>query len=340
MVGVKQAVVMVGGKGTRLKPLTDNCPKPILPVLDRPCLAYLIDSLAGGGIEHVILACGYHSDKVTETIGHGEEFGIEIEYSYEDEPRGTAGAMKILEDRLDDTYVGVNGDVFADISVKDVIEMHQRTNSCVTISLTEVENPCEFGIARLDDTGRITEFKEKPKPEEVFSNLINAGVYVINKKVMNIVPKDTMYDFSKELVPILMSMGHRIQGYVIEGVWRDVGRPSDLLETNLIMADRRYRDADWSEQIEGSMVRRPFYIGYSGAATSSEVDSAVIGAGSYVMNSQVQKSMIMEGSFVSSSSLKDTIIGKDCKITDSTIVDSVIADGSIIKGRTIISEKI
>jgi len=336
---IKQAVVMVGGKGTRLRPLTDNCPKPILPVLDRPCLAYLIDSLVAGGIKHVILACGYRSEKVSDAIGYGEEFGIKIEYSYEDRPMGTAGAIKMLEGRLDDVFLAVNGDVFADISIKEEIETHLKTLSCVTISLTRVDNPCEFGIARVDDSGRISEFKEKPKQEEVFSNLINAGVYVINKKVLKYVPKDAMYDFSKELVPILMKKGYRIQGHIIDGIWKDVGRPSDLLDTNLIMAERRFGEMEWEGQADGSIIRKPFYIGEVGTATSSEIDSAVILSGSFVTNSKISRSLVLSGSSIASSSLEKTIIGNDCRIVDSTIEDSVIADGSVIKGETIISNK-
>ncbi|MDO5862220.1 MAG: nucleotidyltransferase family protein, partial [Thermoplasmata archaeon] len=230
---VKQAVVMVGGKGTRLLPLTETRPKIVLPVADKPCLWYLLRSLAMGGIEEVILACGYKSEIMRRTIGDGSDLGIHIEYSYEDEPMGTGGAMKLVEDRLDDTFVAANGDVFASIDVTGEIARHQETGAAVTIALTPVENPCEFGIARTDGEGRILEFKEKPKPEEVFSNLINAGVYILQRDVVTEIPENTFYDFSKDLVPKLMSEGRRIQGYEIDGIWMDVGRPRDLLRANL-----------------------------------------------------------------------------------------------------------
>ena len=171
---VRQAVVMVGGKGTRLLPLTETRPKIILPVADKPCLWYLLRSLAYGGIEEVILACGYKSELMRRTIGDGSDLGIDIQYSYEDEPMGTGGAMKLVEDRLDDTFVAANGDVFVSMDVSAEIRTHQETGAAVTIALTPVDNPCEFGIARVDDDNRISEFKEKPKPEEVFSNLINS----------------------------------------------------------------------------------------------------------------------------------------------------------------------
>ena len=186
---VRQAVVMVGGKGTRLLPLTETRPKIILPVADRPCLWYLLRSLARAGIEEVILACGYKSEQMREAIGDGSDLGLSIIYSYEDEPLGTGGAMKLVEDRLDDVFVAANGDVFASIDVASEIREHIDSGASVTISLTPVDNPCEFGIARVQPDGRITEFKEKPKPEEVFSNLINAGVYVLNRSVLGYVPE-------------------------------------------------------------------------------------------------------------------------------------------------------
>ena len=229
---IRQAVVMVGGKGTRLRPLTDNRPKPILPVLDRPCLSYLIESLAKGGIEKVILACGYRSEKMAEAIGNGSELGIEIVYSYEETPMGTAGAIKLLEEELDDVFVAVNGDVFADIDLKKELEEHETSGASLTISLIEVERPNEFGVARLDGTGRILEFQEKPKPGEEISNLANAGVYVIDKDILKYVPKGEMYDFSKELTIDLIDKGTRYRGtFLTDYGWMSAGPPTCSVRT-------------------------------------------------------------------------------------------------------------
>lgn len=181
---------MVGGKGTRLLPLTKNKPKPILSVNDRPCLWYLIKSFVNAGIEHVILACGYRSEELITAIGDGSDLGIRITYSFESTPLGTAGAMKLIEDQLDDVFVASNGDVFADIQMAEQIQTHLDTGSDVTISLTRVDNPCEYGTALVEDDGRITRFMDKPKPEEVLSDMINAGVYVVNKEVLRFVPPD------------------------------------------------------------------------------------------------------------------------------------------------------
>ena len=303
---VRQAVVMVGGKGTRLLPLTETRPKIILPVADRPCLWYLLRSLAMGGIKEVILACGYKSELMRRTIGDGSDLGLSIEYSYEDEPLGTGGAMKLVEDRLDDTFVAANGDVFASIDVSGEIEIHQRTGAAVSIALTPVENPCEFGIARVDDEMRITEFKEKPKPEEVFSNLINAGVYVLQKDVLADVPKNTFYDFSKDLVPRLMSEGRRIQGYQVDGIWMDVGRPRDLLRANLAIADAEYADRDW--KAPGCALDGSIYMGPGASAHGSRLTDAVILSQASVRSSNLDRVLVMDGCEINGADLTNVIL--------------------------------
>ena len=320
---VRQAVVMVGGKGTRLRPLTETCPKPILPVLDRPCLDYLIESLANAGVEHIILACGYRSEQVPQKIGDGSDRGIKIEYSYEDVPMGTAGAIKLLEDRLDDVFIAANGDLFAETDIKGQIDEHFRTKACITIALTPVENPCEFGIARVGDDGRILEFKEKPKPEEVFSNLINAGVYVVNKDVMKLVPEGKMHDFSKDLVIELLHRDKRIQSHRMDGLWRDVGRPSDLLGTNMIMAEKKGNGPGSS------------WFGVNSKVFGSEFSAAIISKDAEIKDSNITKSMIMEGSKVYGSKIFGSIIGKNCIISDCTLNDVILGDGTVKKGEVV-----
>lgn len=334
---VRQAVIMVGGKGTRLKPLTDTIPKPILPVLGKPCLSYLIESMVQGGIDHIILACGYRSEQVMDAIGDGSDMGITIEYSYEDTPMGTAGAIKLLEDRLDDVFIAANGDVFADIDIKKEIEEHIQSEACVTISLTPVENPCEFGIARTDEDGRILEFREKPAPEEVFSNLINAGVYVVNKRVMSMVPSGRMYDFSKDLVIELIEKGHRIQGHVIEGIWRDVGRPSDLLDANMIMAEKKGRN---DASVERSEMTGAFSADIGSCVCGSKMDGVVLSKNVRVNDSEIRNSMIMEGSEISNSLITNSILGRQCVVSGCEITNMTLADKTIIKKQTITGERI
>jgi len=343
MTKVRQAVVMVGGFGTRLMPLTKYRPKPILPVLDKPCLRYLIESMADSGIEEIILACGYRSSQLVDAIGNGSDMGISIEYSYEEEPRGTAGAMKMVEDRLDKVFAAANGDVFADISLKDQIEAHLSYNAEVTLALISVSNPSEFGIARLDGDGRITEFREKPKPEEVFSDLVNAGVYVVNKQVLSYVPENAFFDFSKDLLPILMRGQKRIQGFRLKGLWRDVGRPSDLIGANMDMASKLYGPMSWGgSQVESSSIRKPFYLGKGASVTGSDVSAAVVMENAVVTNSRLTNTVIMKDCRISSAKIENSIIGPGCRIgPGAVIVSSVLGDGATVEAnRKITDEKV
>lgn len=327
---VRQAVVMVGGKGTRLLPLTETRPKIILPVADRPCLWYLLRSLAAGGIKEVILACGYKSELMRTAIGDGSDLGLDIEYSYEDEPLGTGGAMKLVEDRLDDTFVAANGDVFVSMDVSGEIDIHRSTGAAVTIALTPVDNPCEFGIARVDDELRITEFKEKPKPEEVFSNLINAGVYVLQKDVLSEVPEGTFYDFSKDLVPRLMSEGRRIQGYEVDGIWMDVGRPRDLLGANLAIADAEYAGRDW--KAPGCALDGSFYLGPGSSVNGCRLTDTAILNHSSVKASDLDRVLVMEGCEIHGARIANSILGEGCRVGKGAVVtDSVLADGTVVK---------
>ena len=340
---VDQAVIMVGGMGTRLKPLTETCPKPILPVLDKPCLMYLIENIASAGINDIILACGYRYPQLAETIGNGSDIGVDISYSFEDEPLGTAGAIKKVEDRLGDTFIAANGDVFSQIDVSKEIEEHISSEASITISLTEVDNPCEYGIARVSEDGRISEFREKPKPEEVFSNLINAGIYVVEKKVLELVPDKGQYDLSKELVPKLMDRGDKIQSYLYAGPWLDVGRPLDLIGANQIAASMRFDNEDWTKhKTSGTSIEKPFYLGRNSSILDSVSNASVVLDGCNVSGSKLSGSLIMKDCVVESSILKNSILGPGCKIFSGSVIEnSVLGDRTDVpKGTSIINNKV
>ena len=337
---VKQAVIMVGGKGTRLYPLTENTPKPALPVLGMPCLKYLIRSFASAGITEVFLACGYKSDVLREAIGDGSDLGVSITYSDEDTPLGTGGAMKQLESVLDPVFAAANGDTFIDIDLREQIEEHLRSGAKITIALTQVSNPCEYGIARVMEDGRITEFKDKPKPEEVFSDLINAGIYVVDRSVLAHVPEHEFFDFSKDLVPIITRMGERVQGYRLKGgVWKDVGRPSDLIGTNLLMAERLYSDTEFPT--EGSSVVRPFYMGEGSSVRDSQLESVVILNDCRIDNTRATASLIMEGCDVTGAIVSDSILGRGCALRPGSVVrNCVLRDGTVVSEGTVLENRV
>ena len=329
---VKQAVIMVGGKGTRLHPLTNTVPKPALPVLDRPCLSYLISSFADAGVREIFLACGYKSDVLREAVGDGSDMGVDVTYSDEDAPLGTGGSMKALEGSLDPVFVAANGDTFADLDVGAQISEHLRSGAAVTVSLTHVDRPSEYGIVRVGADGRVEEFREKPNPEEVFSDLINAGIYVVDRGVLALVPEHAFYDFSKDLFPVLMGRGERLQGFELKGVWTDVGRPSDLIYANVRMASRLYGGRDWGERTAGCGIGGEFYLGPGAVIKNSEAHSSVLMRGCTVSGSSLSGSVLMPGCSVEGATVEGSILGPGCTIGRAAVVRGcVLGDGTAVK---------
>ncbi|WP_400240932.1 sugar phosphate nucleotidyltransferase [Methanomethylophilus alvi] len=328
---VRQAVIMVGGKGTRLLPLTLTRPKPAMPVLDKPFLKYLIESMADAGIEEIFLACGYKSDVLAHAIGDGSDMGVRIIYSDEDTPLGTGGAIKRLEDRLDPVFLAANGDTLTSVDIAAQIREHFESGAAVTDSLSEVDDPSQAGVVRIDGDGRILEFQDKPKREEACSNLVNSGVYVVDKKVLEYIPKDTFYDFSKDLFPLLIEKGERLQGHMAKGIWVDIGRPHDLIRMNLVMADRLYRGHDWSDSAEDSVLDGTVYLGDGTVVRSSKVSESVISKGCDVRSSYLSGTFVMEACRIDGARVENSILGEGCVLKKGClVVDSVLKDGTVV----------
>ncbi len=354
--GVKEAVVLAGGEGTRLRPLTNNRPKPLLPVLGRPCIEYSLRALSSAGIEIIDLACAYKGKEVVNQLGDGKALGLNIEYAFEETPMGTAGAVKLLEDKLPDVFVVVMGDTLMDIDFHKVILFHQEHKAMVTIALTEVTNPAEYGIVGLDQDSRIVRFKEKPEQAEVFSNLINAGVYVIQKEAFRYVPEGVKFDFSKNLFPKLMEAGHPLYGVKLHGMWKDIGRPKDLLDANLQMAARRGTQRQTEGENHWSKTYGTSFSGGSppiGASFLGEnvrlgegaiISSSVIGKNSRIeAGVKIFDSLLLDDCLVMNiASIVSSIIGQGCEIgsgvslTNCVLGDEVTVDGPIeLEGRTL-----
>ncbi len=348
---VSQAVVLVGGKGTRLRPLTNTRPKPLLPILGKPCMNYALHSLTKAGIDQIFLACGYKAMDIVTALER-ESIDAEIVFAFEEEPAGTAGAVKLLEEVIDGTFVVASGDVLADVDMKRIIEFHREKGAKATMALTQVEEPQEFGIVGLDDEGRIERFLEKPAPEEVFSNLINAGIYVLEPGVLTHIPEAQVFDFSKDLFPLLLDRGDPIYGTPITGMWKDIGRPEDLLEANLLMADRRGREVDIPDiRVSGK------FSGIVPAKSDGILEGPLhleegvfIGIGAQVLQSVLGDSVLVkDGAKVEHSLIMDDCtMGEGCKVQDSvlgqgcmigkgiTLRNSVLGDGVRVEGEEVI----
>ncbi len=218
-----KAVILVGGPGTRLQPLTDSIPKSLVPVLNKPFMEHTFAYLKHYGIEDIIITLNYLPESIMDHFGDGARFGVRLSYYIEEEPLGTAGAVKNAEELLDNTFVVLNGDIFTDIDLADMVARHRNNNAVATISLKWVDDPSAFGVVETDDTDRVQRFIEKPPASEATTNWINAGIYVLEPAVLEHVPAKTHYMVERGLFPYLVDSGQRVFGYPFRGYWMDTG---------------------------------------------------------------------------------------------------------------------
>jgi mannose-1-phosphate guanylyltransferase / phosphomannomutase len=236
-----KAVVMAGGEGTRLRPLTSNQPKPMVPIVGKPCMEHILELLKQHGLDDVIVTLAFMPQAIRSYFGNGDNVGVTIEYSVEESPLGTAGSVRLASGRLDETCLVISGDALCDVDLTDLIRFHREKGAAVTIGLKSVENPLEFGIVVTDEEGRIERFLEKPSWSQVFSDTINTGIYVLEPEVLRHVPTDGPYDFSKELFPLLLEMGRPLYGYVFDDYWQDIGNLDQFRQANFDALDEQVR---------------------------------------------------------------------------------------------------
>jgi glucose-1-phosphate thymidylyltransferase long form len=344
-----KAVVLAGGEGTRLKPLTYKRPKPLMPVAGRPCIDYVLQSLAGSGFHEIVITTAYMSDALIKSIGDGLDYNASILYSFEENPAGTAGAVRRVGNFFDESFVVSMGDILCDVDFKALYDFHKRKNAAVTIALTEVQDPTQYGVVGLDSNGRIAKFKEKPKKEEAFSNLVNAGIYVLEPEVLEFVPPDQKFDFAKDLFPKLMSKGLGLYGSRIDGVWMDIGQPHDLWKASMAIVVREGKPLrrqgvisegpvilDSAAHLEdGVTIRGPCYVGPAVLLKKGSVlDNSCLHEGARVeSNAAIEKSIILEGSSIGSTAqIVDSVVSRDCVIGEGArIVSSIIGEGMTVR---------
>ena len=326
-----KAVVMAGGEGTRLRPLTLDVPKPFIRVAGKPAMEYALDALVAAGIKDIVVTTFYKPERLIQHLGGGAKLGARIFYSMEDEALGTAGGVaKCLPILGNDTVVVLSGDVIADVDVRALVEAHKKSGAVATMALTEVENVSEFGIVGLDESGRIVRFKEKPKTkEEAFSNLINTGIYVLEPEALKAVPQGEPFDFSKQLFPKLLESGKRLQGVKLEGFWMDVGRPADLLRASHELGMRRRKASlnDGAKVDPKARVERTDLYAGSGVEAGATVSDCILYDGARVEADAVVKGTILA---------PEAVVGKGARVTD-----CVLGRGARVKpGATVTGEKL
>jgi mannose-1-phosphate guanylyltransferase/phosphomannomutase len=230
---------MAGGEGTRLRPLTSNQPKPMVPIVGKPCMEHILELLRSHGFTDVIVTVAFLPQAIRSYFGDGTSLGVDIQYSVEESPLGTAGSVRLASDALDDTFLVISGDALCDIDLQQIVATHKEKGAAVTIGLKSVENPLEFGIIVTDEDGKVERFLEKPSWGQVFSDTINTGIYVLEPEVLRHVPNDRPFDFSKELFPLLLEMGRPIYGHVCDGYWLDIGNLDQYRQANFDALDQK-----------------------------------------------------------------------------------------------------
>lgn len=335
------AVILVGGKGTRLRPLTERTRKDMLPIVDRPLLAYTFEHLRRYGVERAILSCGYLPTQVRRHFGD-ETNGLALEYRVEEEPLDTGGAIRFAAHTLGEPFFAVNGDSLRECDLGELARFHRDRGARATILLTPVADPTRYGLVRLDGDGRVASFLEKPRPEEIDTDLINAGVYVLEREVLDLIPPNRPVSIEREVFPKLAEEG-TCYGVALPGYWLDVGTPEsylqahrDVLERNLVTEvgealGRDYTLVDPAAEVspEARLVP-PVYVG-PGAVIEAGVrvgSLAVIGA-----NARIERDSIVEHAVVQTGSR----LGAGCKVLGSIVGEDVeLGPGCAVRGLSVV----
>jgi len=301
-----QALILVGGHGTRLRPVTLTLPKPVIPLVDRPFLRYMIDWLASHGVDDIVMACGFLPDGIRAVLGDEIPGGPRLRYVEEPEPRGTAGAIKFAEDLLDDRFFALNGDVLTDLDLTALLELHEGAEAKATLGLYPVEDASAYGLVRRKPDGEITEFLEKPDPSEFDTDEISAGMYILEKEVLDLIPPNQDVSIEREVFPMLV--GNGLFSRRLEGYWMDIGTPE------------RYLDACWDILERG---------------VDTEPGKLVDARGSHVHDSaEVDSSAeVAAHSFVDA----NVTVGADCEIGPKAVVGpgTTVESGAMIEASAV-----
>lgn len=347
-------IIMAGGQGSRLMPLTESRPKPMVEVLGRPVIDYVKEAMVQAGIDEIIVTTGYRGEQLGKHVSTWPEqsptAGLKASINQESTPMGTAGSVGLLRESITSTCVVGSGDAVASFDIKALLDAHRKNKAKVTMALWEVEDPTEFGIVGLSSdaqgevdgnlrSGFIRRFLEKPSREEAFSNVINAGLYILEPEVFEHIPEGEKFDFSKQLFPHLLNLGWPMYAQAIDGVWFDVGQPSELLraqETLIRDYDRlpftyppSYRLLDGNLLAESASLR-------------GRVNSSVVGPTCELgEGSEVRDSLIMEGcSIAASAKINQSILGRNVSVPEGVMVeDCVIGDGVQLEPASIYSNQ-
>jgi len=339
-----KAVVMAGGFGTRLRPLTEKLPKPMAYVANRPMMEHVVRLLAKEGIRDHEVLLYFFPEKISSYFRDGARWGASMNHLTAETDYGTAGAVKFAETRLTETFMVISADIITDIDLSAAIDFHRERNAAVTIVLTRVPNPLQYGIVITEEDGRIVRFLEKPSWGEVFSDTINTGIYIIEPEVLSLIPPNQNYDFSKNLFPAMLQRGDRLLGYVADGYWKDVGNLDEYLNVHLdILADKVRIDFDGRKVGD-----RNVWLGENAKVDyTAELENVLLGKDCVVRSGVALKNVVAgdgcvieDGAVIQSSVLWPGVkVGKGVRILENIVgSDAEVRSGAFLAERAVISD--
>lgn len=341
-----QALILAGGKGTRLRPLTVYTPKPIVPFLNRPFLLYQIEILQRAGIEDITLSLSYQPDKIEHLLGSGAEYGVNLRFVTEPSPMGTGGAYKFAANNLRETTIVFNGDILTDLDIAKIVEFHQSKKADATIVLTPVENPSAYGLVETDSENKVLRFREKPKPEELAdltTNTINAGIYVLEPNILELIPEGENYSFEYNVFPDLLEKQKSFYAYILkENYWRDIGTTESYLQAHHDFLGGKIKGFELEKSRKTEIAtaavvdRKSFLDDDCIIKPNARILNSVIGKGVLVEEKAIiENSIVWSHTRISSGAeIKNAVIGRSCHIGRNVSV----TDGAVLGDKTSLTD--
>ena len=342
-----KAVILAGGEGTRLRPLTLSTPKPVAPVVDRPFLRHQLDLLASAGIHEVVFSVAYRPERVEAVFGDGSSFGMRIRYAVEDAPLGTGGAVRNALDLLDERTVVFNGDVLTDVDLSSIVARHEQAGASATILLTPVPNPAAYGLVETDDSGRVRRFVEKPRAEQITTHNINAGIYVLESSSLGLMKPGVNISIERFFFPALLERGDLVLGPVHPGYWIDIGTPEKYLQVHRDILNRRFPVAlegvvrgdgfvhATAAVDDGALLDGHFYIGPGcrvAAGARLGPDAVLVSDVDVAPGAYVRDSVLWRGVSVGPDcEVEGSLLGPGVRLGRSSVVrDAALGEGSVV----------
>ncbi len=329
-----QALILAGGVGTRLRPLTSRTPKPVVTLVDRPFIAFMLEWLRRHGVDEVILSCGFLAASVRDVLGDGTRYGVKLHYVDEPDPLGTGGALKYAEELLGERFVVCNGDVLTDFDLSAQLAQHESSGATATLALARVEDPSAYGLVRIDDDMRVSEFFEKPDSGEQLDALISAGVYVLDHRVLDLIPPGRPVSIEREIWPLLIANG--MYGFVGDGYWLDIGSPRGYLQGSFDLIEGQVETS-----LTAAMGSEHLSLAPSARSEGRVVPAALVGADCEIAAGAHVGSRVVLGPGVSvgeGARLERAVVLEGARIGERCVLrDCVIAERAAIGAHTEVS---